>query len=338
MSTHAFHEPVFLSHSSRDKDIVTEFFRRLKRTRVCLWFDTLDIVPGEVILEKIVDGISRAQILVLFVSSNSVSSPWVKYEWTSFVSRRLSDGQPLYVIPILLDQVNPPDGLRQFRYIALDRSDIRSAVAETAEAIRKLAKKLADAKRGYQTLRLFDREKIVDEVETVVERHISIRPLGAGPIELDFHQWQTNPGSSKLIRTSVVDNSTQDIIPSDLSVVDKTLTSFHLRNRFTLNEGQVVTAMFEVSCKHYHADIFRIGYSQIDFLIRYPIEEYVFCLEVPKSAKFREIALEAHRGRRKQKVVKQSGATDRFFKVTIEDLFPMEELHLITRDNAARSL
>jgi hypothetical protein len=335
--TEAFHEPVFLSHSSLDKPLVRDFFRQLKSTKVRIWFDTFDIVPGEIILERINEGISESQILLLFVSTNSIASHWVKYEWTTFISKKLNQRQSIHLIPIVIDDIEPPESLQNFRYIKLDRTDIRAAVRETAAAIKILAKRLAEEKRGYETLRMYDREKIVDKEITIVERHITIKPLNTSPLELDFHQWQTNSGETTVIRTSVVDNNTQEITPSNLSVIENTHTTFHLRNKFVAEKSQVITAMFEVMCRHYHADIFRIGYSQIDFLIRYPIGQYLFSLEVPLKPEFAGLGVEAKRGQRKVKVREDCALMDKHFKIQLDNLFPMEQLTIVTKDKYSSS-
>lgn len=69
---------LFLSHSSIDKPVVTQVWERLGP--FCSWIDQAEIDVGDIILEKITEGIEQATHFILFWSKSSAQSNWVKLE------------------------------------------------------------------------------------------------------------------------------------------------------------------------------------------------------------------------------------------------------------------
>src|SRR5215203_4989976 len=72
-----FKYDVFLSHSSKDKDVVRELAERLKADGVRVWFDEWIIKPGDAIGIKINEGLRDSRVLVLSISANASESDWV---------------------------------------------------------------------------------------------------------------------------------------------------------------------------------------------------------------------------------------------------------------------
>lgn len=75
----------------------------LRNRRIEHFQDDKDISPGEVILEKLGEGIGKAEIVVLVLSQHSVKSEWVK--------RELSTAFPKTIVPMRIDNCSIPDGL-----------------------------------------------------------------------------------------------------------------------------------------------------------------------------------------------------------------------------------
>ena len=69
---------VFLSHSSRDKEVVRELAERLKRDGLRVWFDQWEIKPGDSIPSKIEEGLEHSRVLVLCMSANAFGSDWAQ--------------------------------------------------------------------------------------------------------------------------------------------------------------------------------------------------------------------------------------------------------------------
>ena len=93
----------FLSHSSRDKDIVRKIKNKL--TRVWTYFDEDCFEAGEDFRDAIVSRIETSNVFVLFASKNSLSSDWVKYELDEIYWQRIKDNN-IDVIVLTLDDVS----------------------------------------------------------------------------------------------------------------------------------------------------------------------------------------------------------------------------------------
>ena len=68
-----FKYDVFLSHGSRDKDMVRDIANRLKSDGLRVWFDESEIKPGDSIPTKIEDGLEHSRVLVLCMSVSCAS-------------------------------------------------------------------------------------------------------------------------------------------------------------------------------------------------------------------------------------------------------------------------
>jgi len=116
MSSTEFQYDVFLSHSSRDKDVVREIANRLKSDGVRVWFDEWEIRPGDSIPAKIEDGLEHSRVLVLCLSAEALAADWPQLESHTF---RFKD--PLNhnrrFIPLRLDDAPTKGSLAQFSYI-----------------------------------------------------------------------------------------------------------------------------------------------------------------------------------------------------------------------------
>ncbi|TAK09082.1 MAG: TIR domain-containing protein, partial [Candidatus Manganitrophaceae bacterium] len=111
-----FKYDIFLSHSSKDKPIIRDLAKRLKRDGLRIWFDEWEIKPGDVIPLKIQQGLEQSRTLVLAMSTNAFTSEWVTLERNTVLFRDPNNTDRRF-IPIRLDESKIPDTLRQFAYI-----------------------------------------------------------------------------------------------------------------------------------------------------------------------------------------------------------------------------
>lgn len=79
-----FHYHVFLSHSSKDRELVRPIAERLREDDLRVWFDEWEIKAGDSIPAKIEDGLERSRVLVLCMSANAFGSEWAKLEAGTF--------------------------------------------------------------------------------------------------------------------------------------------------------------------------------------------------------------------------------------------------------------
>ena len=97
----------FLSHSSADKPLAATIYRSLRDEAVAVWFDRLELRPGDSLLKKIADGISGSDYLLALVTDNSKSSAWVEKEITIALTQEINGKGPK-VIPLLLKGCDIP--------------------------------------------------------------------------------------------------------------------------------------------------------------------------------------------------------------------------------------
>lgn len=75
-----FEYDVFLSYSSKDKDIVHPLAERLKQDGVRVWLDKWVIQPGDPISMKIQHGIEKSRTLFMFMAPDYFEAEWGKLE------------------------------------------------------------------------------------------------------------------------------------------------------------------------------------------------------------------------------------------------------------------
>jgi hypothetical protein len=71
---------VFISHSSRDAWIAKMMAEKVSTLGAEVWLDVKDLEGGDVITQKILDGLDACQEALVLVSPNSVGSQWVVFE------------------------------------------------------------------------------------------------------------------------------------------------------------------------------------------------------------------------------------------------------------------
>src|SRR5881397_3888607 len=79
-----FKYDVFLSHSSKDKDVVRKLAERLRSDGLRVWFDEWELRPGDSIPVKIEQGLEQSRILLLCMSANAFGSDWAQLEAGTF--------------------------------------------------------------------------------------------------------------------------------------------------------------------------------------------------------------------------------------------------------------
>lgn len=90
----------FLSHSSKQKDLVTKVANNLGKAK-CV-YDQYEFESGMPILEEILSGLSHTELFVLFISDDSLNSRWVQRE-ISEAKINLENEKTKKIFPILVD-------------------------------------------------------------------------------------------------------------------------------------------------------------------------------------------------------------------------------------------
>jgi len=109
----------FLSHSSDDKALATTIERLLRDEAVAVWFDRLELRPGDSLLKKIGEGISSSDFLLVLVTDNSMRSAWVEKEIEIALTQEINGKGPK-VIPLLHKGCEIPAILADKYYVTID--------------------------------------------------------------------------------------------------------------------------------------------------------------------------------------------------------------------------
>lgn len=108
---------IFLSHNYKDKDVVEPIAVKLREIygQDNVFYDSWSIKPGESIIGKMSEGISKCKWFFFFISNNSLNSSMVDLEWQSALYKSAKEG--IKFIPIKVDDCFPPQILVNTLYL-----------------------------------------------------------------------------------------------------------------------------------------------------------------------------------------------------------------------------
>ena len=141
---------VFISHSSVDKKFVQRLAADLQREGIDAWFDQWDIHPGDRIPERLEEGLSEAEVLVLVLSPDSVNSQWVEYERQAWLvmqieeeKRAKEESRPpaRRLIPVLYRDCQKPAFLQPIHYVKITDQEYEGGFKQLVNAIMRVSEK-----------------------------------------------------------------------------------------------------------------------------------------------------------------------------------------------------
>lgn len=100
-----------MSHASEDKArFVTAFSTQLRNLGIDVWLDRWEMMPGDSLVDKIFEeGLKNADAVIVILSHNSVSKPWVREELNHAVVKKIAGHAKL--IPVIIDDCAVPECL-----------------------------------------------------------------------------------------------------------------------------------------------------------------------------------------------------------------------------------
>ena len=130
---------VFLSYSSKDKGLVRDFATGLEQRGISVWFDEMQLRPGDDWVRKIEQALDSSDFIAFFMSQNSMHRGFVQKELNLAFSRwrSMPSGRAL-ILPVLLDKSVVPDMpplLRDIQWLDASDGDIPEAIDKLTEAI-----------------------------------------------------------------------------------------------------------------------------------------------------------------------------------------------------------
>jgi len=104
---------IFISHSHQDRHAATELQSALEKYGAETYLDQEKIRAGDLLPERITEGIGWCNTFLLIWSISAAASKWVKREWNTAYNLRKK------IVPYVLDNTHLPAGLDNLVYIAL---------------------------------------------------------------------------------------------------------------------------------------------------------------------------------------------------------------------------
>jgi hypothetical protein len=140
---------LFLSHSSKDDEVVSRIARNLNTCGVDVWLDAWELRVGDDLHQRIADAIVKSRFVAVVVSRSFDSSKWTKGEVSQALSREKAEDRTL-VLPLLVEDVPPPPVLGSKKFLDLTERSYFESLVRLAGLIHNLS--TADVEEGLRTM------------------------------------------------------------------------------------------------------------------------------------------------------------------------------------------
>lgn len=110
---------VFLCHSSNDKPVVRNLYRKLKSDGVDPWLDSEKLLPGQDWDYEILKAVRASEVVIVCLSANAVKKVGYIQKEIKY-ALDVADEQPegtIFLIPLRLDKCNVPDRLQRWQWV-----------------------------------------------------------------------------------------------------------------------------------------------------------------------------------------------------------------------------
>lgn len=126
---------IFLSHNFKDKPIVEQIAIKLRDIfgSENIFYDSWSIQPGDSLIGKMDEGLTKAQYFFLFLSKNSMTSKMVTLEWKSALLKATND--LCKIVPIRLDNSPIPTILSDFIYLDLYTNGLETTLRQIVDVV-----------------------------------------------------------------------------------------------------------------------------------------------------------------------------------------------------------
>jgi len=145
---------LFLSYSSRDKNIAKQLAKELEYLGVRVWFDEWSLEPGDSLHKLIGEALETCRFVAVLLSPNWHYSKWFTKEMYQALSREDRTGEKV-VIPLMLGLDYAPPFLQDRLHLRLDDHHYYRSLAEIVATVESLDRKLL-AVAFERSLRTFD--------------------------------------------------------------------------------------------------------------------------------------------------------------------------------------
>jgi hypothetical protein len=155
-SKEEFQWDVFISYGHADSDIALRIRTALTKKGVDrVWIDVEQILPGDVFVKKIEDGLERSSAVAILISPASLASGWVEEEYTRAISLTKRLRNSVRVIPVVIKAASVPGFLASRSWVDFqDESRFDANIDLLAKGILRRPTDGDDSKITNATVRL----------------------------------------------------------------------------------------------------------------------------------------------------------------------------------------
>jgi len=107
---------VFISHNYKDKAFVSKIGQDLAKKNIRVWIDEAELQVGDSLISKIENAIAEVDYLAAVLSTNSITSEWVKRELEIAITREIHNKR-IFVLPLVIDDCDIPSFLKGRMYL-----------------------------------------------------------------------------------------------------------------------------------------------------------------------------------------------------------------------------
>jgi len=141
---------IFLSHSSKDNEIVTRFAFQLNRLGIDVWLDDWELEVGDHLNKRIKEAIQKSRYLVVAITPAFLKSDWCKKELKDAMAKEKLF-QKKVVLPLIFKKVKMPELLKEERIYLDFGTGYYNELAKLAAMIHQFSKqKIMDAIGGTE--------------------------------------------------------------------------------------------------------------------------------------------------------------------------------------------
>nr|VFK64983.1 MAG: TIR domain-containing protein [Candidatus Kentron sp. TC] len=102
-SPNDFSYDVFISHASKDKEVVMNVIEEFRKVGIAYWIDHENITFGDPIVSKIEEGLQNSRFVLVCLSENLGQSNWCRAEYGPILYREFSGNTERKAIPLKID-------------------------------------------------------------------------------------------------------------------------------------------------------------------------------------------------------------------------------------------
>jgi len=111
------HWDVFISHAADDADAARKIAQSIRAKGLSVWLDAEHDLPKPRGADAIIrDALRNSRLIVPIISFSTKPTGWLSREWGAILGRSWEKPE-ISILPVLLDDIDPPNFLRDWHYI-----------------------------------------------------------------------------------------------------------------------------------------------------------------------------------------------------------------------------